>query len=86
MFAKPLLLGHRGSPQQARENTLESFRQALEAGLDGLELDLQCTRDGVLAVHHDFELEGHPISSLDWPSLQQQVPWMPRLEQVLELA
>jgi glycerophosphoryl diester phosphodiesterase len=86
MFAKPLLLGHRGSPQQARENTLESFRQALEAGLDGLELDLQCTRDGVLAVHHDFELEGHPISSLDWTSLQQQAPWMPRLEQVLELA
>ncbi|MCS7068563.1 MAG: glycerophosphodiester phosphodiesterase [Meiothermus sp.] len=85
-FPKPLLLGHRGSPHQARENTLESFRLALEAGLDGLELDLHRTRDGVLAVHHDFELEGQPLAELDWPILQQKAPWVPRLEQVFELA
>lgn len=85
-FSRPLLLGHRGSPRQARENTLESFRLALEAGLDGLELDLHRTRDGVLAVYHDFELEGQPISEVDWSALLQQAPWMPRLEQVLELA
>ncbi len=82
----PLLLGHRGAPYQARENTLESFRKALEAGLDGLELDLHRTRDGVLAVYHDFELEGRPIAEMDWTTLQQRAPWMPRLEQVFELA
>lgn len=85
-FPKPLLLGHRGSPRQARENTLESFRLALEAGLDGLELDLHRTRDGVLVVYHDFELEGQPISDVDWSAVRQQASWMPRLEQVLELA
>jgi glycerophosphoryl diester phosphodiesterase len=86
IFTKPLLLGHRGSPHQAKENTLESFRRALEAGLDGLELDLHRTHDGVLAIYHDFELEGQAIASLDWPTLQQRAPWMPRLEQVFELA
>ncbi|WP_299428307.1 glycerophosphodiester phosphodiesterase [uncultured Meiothermus sp.] len=86
IFSTPLLLGHRGSPHQARENTLESFRRALEAGLDGLELDLHRTRDGVLAIYHDFDLEGRPIAEMDWPALQQQAPWMPRLEQVFELA
>jgi glycerophosphoryl diester phosphodiesterase len=85
-FSTPLLLGHRGSPRQARENTLESFRLALEAGLDGLELDLHRTRDGVLVVYHDFELGGQPLAETDWPALQQPAPWMPRLEQVLELA
>jgi len=85
-FTKPLLLGHRGAPHQARENTLESFRQALEAGLDGLELDLQRTRDGVLVVHHDFDLAGQPLVEADWPELKQTAPWMPRLEEVLELA
>ncbi|GEM83800.1 glycerophosphodiester phosphodiesterase [Meiothermus hypogaeus] len=85
-FSTPLLLGHRGSPRQAKENTLESFRLALEAGLDGLELDLHRTRDGVLAVYHDFEFEGRPINELDWPALQRLAPWMPRLEQVFELA
>ncbi len=85
-FSTPLLLGHRGAPQQARENTLESFHKALEAGLDGLELDLHRTHDGVLAVYHDFGLGGLPIAELDWPTLQQQAPWVPRLEQVFELA
>jgi glycerophosphoryl diester phosphodiesterase len=86
IFSTPLLLGHRGAPQQARENTLESFRKALEAGLEGLELDLHRTRDGVLAVYHDFELDGRPIAEMDWSALQQEAPWMPRLEQVFELA
>ncbi len=85
-FSQPLLLGHRGSPRQARENTLESFGLALEAGLDGLELDIHRTRDGVLAIYHDFSLEGRPIATLDWADLQTAAPWMPRLEQVLELA
>lgn len=85
-FSQPLLLGHRGSPRQARENTLESYRLALEAGLDGLELDIHRTQDGVLAIYHDFTLEQQPIAGLDWPSLLQIAPWMPRLEQVLELA
>ncbi len=85
-FPVPLLLGHRGSSGQARENTIESFRRALEAGLDGLELDLHRTRDGVLVVYHDFDLAGQPIAEMEWPLLQQQAPWMPRIEQVLELA
>lgn len=85
-FPQPILLGHRGSPHRAKENTLESFRMALEAGLDGLELDLHRSRDGVLVVYHDFELKGQPIAGLDWPSLQQKAPWVPRLEQVFALA
>jgi len=83
---KTQLLGHRGSPRAAKENTIDSFRLALEAGLDGLELDLHRTRDGVLAIYHDFDLEGRPISGLDWAELKTQAPWMPCLEEVFELA
>ncbi len=82
----PLLLGHRGSPRQARENTLESYRLALQAGLDGLELDVQRTHDGVLAIHHDFDLQGQPIATQTWAELRAKAPWMPRLEEVLELS
>jgi glycerophosphoryl diester phosphodiesterase len=59
---------------------------ALQAGLDGLELDLHRTRDGVLVIHHDFELAGSPIHKLDWSDLKAKAPWMPRLEEVFELA
>ncbi len=50
---RPWLIGHRGSPRQARENTLASFEAALAAGADGVELDVQLSRDGVPVVHHD---------------------------------
>jgi glycerophosphoryl diester phosphodiesterase len=40
-------------PRLARENTLPSFALALEAGADGIELDVHATRDGLVVVHHD---------------------------------
>jgi glycerophosphoryl diester phosphodiesterase len=63
---QPLLLGHRGSPRAKHENTLESFQLALEAGLDGIELDVQRSLNGVLVVHHDFFLpDGRLIAALN---------------------
>lgn len=44
---------HRGASALAPENTLAAFRVAEEAGADGLELDVQMSRDGVPVVLHD---------------------------------
>lgn len=49
--------GHRGMPSAAPENTLASFEAAIAAGVDGIELDVMATADGVLVVRHDFDLE-----------------------------
>ena len=54
----PEIIGHRGAPREARENTLAGFRRALELGADGIELDVHATRDGTIVVHHDFEVSG----------------------------
>ena len=77
----PLSLGHRGIPLGVRENTLEAFRKAMDSGLDGFELDVHLTKDGVLVVHHDFTLEGTPIASL---SQKELPPYVPTLEAVLK--
>lgn len=53
---RPLVIGHRGAPVAAPENTLGSFRLAVEAGADILETDLWVTRDGVIVCHHDRSL------------------------------
>ena len=82
---RPLLIGHRGAPSLARENTIESFRAALEAGVDGIELDIHRTRDGVLAVHHDPSIDDLVISDVAWEELKSAEPFIPRLEEVLEL-
>lgn len=54
---------HRGASGYAPENTLEAFRMAIEMGADGIELDVQFTKDRQLVVIHDETIdrvsEGH---------------------------
>ena len=38
-------IGHRGAPSLAHENTLASFTKAIEAGMEGIELDVQYSAD-----------------------------------------
>ncbi|KUO89673.1 MAG: glycerophosphodiester phosphodiesterase [Caldivirga sp. CIS_19] len=52
-----LVIGHRGARCCAPENTIPSFRLALEAGVDGVEMDIHMTRDGEVVVIHDDTLE-----------------------------
>jgi glycerophosphoryl diester phosphodiesterase len=52
----PLCIAHRGASSEAPENTLRAFQRALELGVDGIELDVQVTRDGIPVVFHDFTL------------------------------
>jgi glycerophosphoryl diester phosphodiesterase len=53
---RPLFIAHRGASAEAPENTLLAFQRALAAGADGVELDVQVTRDGVPVVCHDATL------------------------------
>ncbi|WP_299088102.1 glycerophosphodiester phosphodiesterase [uncultured Metabacillus sp.] len=48
-----LIFGHRGSAGNYPENTMCSFIAASAAGADGIELDVQMTKDGELVVIHD---------------------------------
>ncbi len=48
-----LVIGHRGYPAKYPENTLLSFREAIRAGADGVELDVWLTRDGEVVIIHD---------------------------------
>src|SRR5579863_783126 len=55
--ARPRVFGHRGSAGTHPENTLESFRAAVAAGVQYLEFDIHMTRDGEVVVSHDDHLE-----------------------------
>ncbi|MCF8470803.1 MAG: glycerophosphodiester phosphodiesterase, partial [Parvibaculum sp.] len=48
-MTKPLQVAHRGGAGLWPENTMAAFTHALEAGVDGIELDVHLTRDGKLA-------------------------------------
>lgn len=53
----PLIFAHRGSSGVYPENTMEAFACALRHKADGIELDVQLTRDGEVVVIHDHRLE-----------------------------
>lgn len=54
---RPLVIGHRGYPDFAPENTLPAFKLAMQAGADLVELDYYHAKDGKLIVWHDSTLD-----------------------------
>ena len=51
------VIAHRGASGYAPENTLEAFLLAIEQGADGIELDVQLSRDGIPVVIHDETID-----------------------------
>ena len=55
---KPIQVhGHRGARARMPENTIPAFEYAIDVGVDVLELDLAVTKDNILVVSHDPELQ-----------------------------
>lgn len=52
----PWIIGHRGASRHAPENTLEALHHARTHGADGVEYDVQLSRDGHPVVFHDTDL------------------------------
>lgn len=69
-----LLFAHRGASASAPENTMASFRRAVEEHTDYVELDVQESSDGVVVVAHDRDLMKVARSPLQiWSSTEQQL-------------
>lgn len=57
-MSRPIkVLGHRGASGYAPENTIPAFKMALDMGADGVELDVQLTKDGEIVVIHDETID-----------------------------
>ena len=66
---------HRGASQYFPENTMTSFREGVKMGANGIETDVQRTKDGVLVLFHDDTLmrvtgEEGSISDYTYEELQ----------------
>lgn len=51
------IFAHRGASAYAPENTLAAFDLAQRLGADGIELDVQLTKDGEVVVIHDETID-----------------------------
>ena len=91
----PMAIGHHGvgpynpatNPGLPIENTVNSVKLAYRLGARVVEVDVQLTQDGKLAVfHNDFLSDFTCIHSLTLDQLQARLPFAPELHQVLDVA
>src|ERR1700730_5474271 len=91
---RPIAIGHHGvgpntgqDPSLPIENTVDSVRLAYNLGARVVEVDVQLTQDGKLAVFHDDFLSDFTcIHSLTLDQLQQRLPYIPELREVINVA
>jgi glycerophosphoryl diester phosphodiesterase len=98
---KPKVIAHRGARKVAPENTLEAMKISIDAGVDGIEFDVQRCSTGELVVIHDDQINrttngvGY-IKDISWAELQRldAGSWfdpsfsgvrIPSLQQVLDM-
>lgn len=88
-------VGHRGAPKAAPENTLLSFKRAIDVGVDWIEFDLHESKDSVLVVIHDDTVDRTTdgkgrVSDMTFEELQRldagNGQKIPSLQQVIDLA
>lgn len=75
-FNSCLIFAHRGANKEAAENTRGAFDKALEYAIDGIETDVQLSRDGIPVLWHDAFLDkldyaGKRIDDFDLEQLEQ---------------
>jgi glycerophosphoryl diester phosphodiesterase len=86
-----IIFGHRGFSSQYPENTLLAFKKAMDAGADGIELDIRASKDKKAVVIHDEDFSrvaNNPakVHDMDYSGIRKivlpQEEHVPMLEEV----
>lgn len=70
-----LVVGHRGAPLQAPENTIASLKEAIGQSANAVEVDLCLTGDGQVVLWHDQE--PHDLEAMARRARLEGLPWVP---------
>ena len=96
-----MLFAHRGDWRNAPENSIQAYQNCIDAGFDGIEVDVRMTKDSVLVMMHDETLDRTTtgmgkVSEHTWDELKElylRTPInvktrqrIPTFDEVLELA
>ena len=67
---KPLIIAHRGASGLAHENTIEALKLAYQLKADGIEFDLRKTKDGIIVIHHNPNIDDYLICEHTYDELK----------------
>lgn len=52
-----MIFAHRGDWRNAPENSLQAYQSCIDAGFDGIEIDVQMTKDSAIVMMHDKTID-----------------------------
>lgn len=83
------VIGHRGARGLAPENTIAALRKALEYKVDEIEIDVRVTKDNVVVLHHNRDLQDPTTARYDirqhtYAELKRHKPDLATLEEAIE--
>lgn len=84
-----LNIAHRGASGYRKENTIEAFELAIHLRCDGIETDVQLSKDGIPVLIHDEKVDRTTIGKgfvKDFTAKSLQLLGVPLLEELLVLA
>lgn len=100
-FKRAKVFAHRGGRKWAPENTMAAFAKSMQAGVDGIELDIQRCASGELVVIHDCDISRTTdgvglVKDISYPELKRvgagawfdpqfSAEYIPLLQEVLDL-
>ena len=82
----PRVVAHRGSSASHSDNSWAAFEAAVTDGADAIECDVVATRDGVLAIRHDFSIGDRFVREITFAELETAQPRVMRLNDLLSWA
>ena len=78
------IISHRGrTSKNSEDNSLQAVSDAIDLGVDMIEVDVRRTKDSQIICFHDLEIEGIPIANLNYSEIIEINSQIPTLEQVL---
>lgn len=91
MKIKRRIIAHRGATEfRDHENTLEAFQKAIDLQIEAIELDIRKSKDNVLIVHHNPDIDNIFLNTLTYEEMiklsQTKEYIIPKFEDVLRLS
>jgi glycerophosphoryl diester phosphodiesterase len=77
------IFGHRGARGLAPENTVKAIETALSHHVDGVEIDVRVSKDGVVVLSHGPKIGGLVILKQNYKTLKKQKPDLATLEEAI---
>lgn len=82
MTRVPLIIGHRGNPSQAPENSISGYLKAIENGAEVVETDIMLTKDNQIVISHDGTIDrttngSGTVSNMTLAQIKEYFLWGP---------